>query len=194
MKTIRTIGVLALALLAAGCATKNYGRQGTLTDYESRTLSCREIELETARVHGFLAHVEKESQFDARSVLSFLGDFGMGNVMEKSSAIESANARLGQLQALRAQRRCGTGLAERAAPVDAPAPAGADRATAQAASLPSGEDAFNAERLAKASACHTQPRAVLGAKGTGFETYTVACANGDALMIRCERGNCRALQ
>jgi hypothetical protein len=39
----------------------------------------------------FLQHVDKESQFDGRSVL-FLGDFGIGNTMEKNSALESANS------------------------------------------------------------------------------------------------------
>jgi hypothetical protein len=36
--------------------------------------------------------------------------------------------------------------------------------------------------------------ASLAAKGPGFETYSVACANGDALAIRCEFGNCRVLR
>lgn len=96
----------ALVLTLAGCATKNYGRQGELTEFERQTLTCREIELEEAKVHGYLAHVEKESEFDARSVLSFLGDFGMGNVMEKNAALQSANSRLSQLQALSVQKGC----------------------------------------------------------------------------------------
>jgi hypothetical protein len=99
--------VLIIALLAiTGCATKNYGRQGTLTDFEKQTMSCREIDLETAKVHGFLDHVDKESQFDGRSVLAFLGDFGIGNVMEKDSAINSANQRLMALDTARTQKGC----------------------------------------------------------------------------------------
>ena len=34
----------------------------------------------------------------------------------------------------------------------------------------------------------------LAAKGPGFETYSVACATGDTMMVRCEFGNCRALR
>ncbi|NCG55227.1 hypothetical protein [Serratia fonticola] len=99
--------VLTLSLVAlTGCSTKNYGRQGEITQYEQDTMTCREIELEEAKVHGFLAHVDKESEFDGRSVLSFLGDFGIGNVMEKDNAIKSANTRLAQLQTLRAKRNC----------------------------------------------------------------------------------------
>ena len=33
-----------------GCATKTYGRQGTLTNYEKDSMSCREIDLEIAKV------------------------------------------------------------------------------------------------------------------------------------------------
>ncbi|OZI57885.1 hypothetical protein [Bordetella genomosp. 1] len=99
------LSIVTLAALA-GCATKNYGRQGEITDFERQTLTCREIEIERAKVHGYLAHVEKESAFDTRSVLSFLGDFGMGNVIEKNAALEAANTRLAQLQTLSGQRGC----------------------------------------------------------------------------------------
>ncbi|WNG69315.1 hypothetical protein [Cupriavidus gilardii] len=104
---MRVIVVAAVAVIAAtGCATKNYGRQGTLTDYEKQTMSCREIQLEQAKVHGFIEHVNKESEFDGRSVLSFLGDFGIGNLMEKDSAMKSATERSAQLQAVAAQKGC----------------------------------------------------------------------------------------
>ncbi|MCA8313227.1 hypothetical protein LGN43_02945 [Burkholderia multivorans] len=94
------------ALAFAGCATKNYGRMGSLTDYERNTMSCREIDLEIARVDGFVSHVDKESEFDGRSVLSFLGDFGIGNLMEKDSAMQSANDRRRALDSLRASKQC----------------------------------------------------------------------------------------
>lgn len=106
-KEVRIVTLLLLAgLTVSGCSTKNYGRQPDLTDFESRTMSCREIDLEQAKVQGFLAHVQEESEFDGRSVLSFLGDFGIGNVMEKDAAIESANKRMGQLSSAKVQQRC----------------------------------------------------------------------------------------
>jgi hypothetical protein len=54
--------------------------------------------------------------------------------------------------------------------------------------------ALGAERLAKDQNCAAQPSATLLAKGPGFETYSVACSNGDVLMVRCEFGKCRALK
>ncbi|OCG16916.1 MULTISPECIES: hypothetical protein [unclassified Gilliamella] len=99
--------ILCLALVLTGCATKNYGRQGELTQYEKDTMTCREIALEQAKIEGFKEHVEKESQFDGRSVLSFLGDFGVGNVIEKGEALKSANRRLEQLKDVEKQKECG---------------------------------------------------------------------------------------
>ncbi|VVE54715.1 hypothetical protein [Pandoraea anhela] len=98
--------VIAVVAIS-GCATKNYGRQGELTGYEKGTMTCREIDLESAKVNGFIDHVNRESQFDGRSVLSFLGDFGIGNMMEKDSAMESANRRRAALDDLRASKGCG---------------------------------------------------------------------------------------
>ncbi|WP_159918066.1 hypothetical protein [Pantoea sp. 18069] len=105
----KTLLLLVACAALAGCATKNYGRQGDVTSYEKQTMTCREIELETAKVHGYLEHIEKESQFDGRSVLSFLGDFGIGNTMEKNAALEAANKRLAQLQAAKTAKNCAAG-------------------------------------------------------------------------------------
>lgn len=105
MKKLILIAAVTAAALA-GCATKNYGRQGELTEFEKTSMTCRELDLEMAKVHGYLGHVDKESQFDGRSVLSFLGDFGMGNIMEKNAAMEAANKRLAQLNAARSAKNC----------------------------------------------------------------------------------------
>ena len=53
---------------------------------------------------------------------------------------------------------------------------------------------ISAETFAKTQACATQPQAVLSASGPGSETYTIPCASGEALIARCEFGNCRALK
>lgn len=98
-----------LALLALqGCATKNYGRQPDFTPFEQSTMTCREIDLEQAKVQGFLDHIDKESSFDGRSVLSFMGDFGIGNVMEKNSAVTSAKDRMKSLIGARKAKGCDT--------------------------------------------------------------------------------------
>lgn len=112
MKHLSLLAVSALAILSVqGCATKTYGRQGSLTNYEKDVMTCREIDLESAKVRGFIDHVNKESEFSGRDVLAILGDFGIGNGMEKSAALESAKKRLEQLGEQRNTKKCGAGSA-----------------------------------------------------------------------------------
>ena len=89
----------------------------------------------------------------------------------------------------------GTAPSNGAAALTAPAQLQTRTNTSSAANTqPSGQDAYSAQRLAKEQSCSTQPNAVLANKGPGFEHYSVACHNGDTLMIRCEFGTCRALR
>lgn len=60
--------------------------------------------------------------------------------------------------------------------------------------VPFGQDSFQVQKLAKASNCAPDPLAILTAKGPGFENYSVKCSDGDALVYRCEFGNCRVLK
>lgn len=77
---------------------------------------------------------------------------------------------------------------------DGTATASASTAPSVSPKAASGRDAVQAEQLARSNSCSTQPKASLTASGAGFETYNVPCANGDALAIRCEFGNCRVLR
>lgn len=58
----------------------------------------------------------------------------------------------------------------------------------------SGKDAYVAERLARQLKCNDTSLATLVGKGAGYESYSMACTNGETLLIRCEFGNCRALK
>lgn len=69
-------------------------------------MSCREIELELAKTQGFIDHVNKESAFSGKDVLAFLGDFGIGNSLEKTAALESADARMKQLRTIQDRSKC----------------------------------------------------------------------------------------
>ena len=105
-RTVLLGAVIAAAATLAGCATKQFAQVGDLTDYEKSTMSCREIDLEVAKTQGVQQTIDKEAQFDGRSVLAFLGDFGIGNSMAKSSAESSVTKRMNELQAMRAQKNC----------------------------------------------------------------------------------------
>jgi len=96
--------VLPLTCLT-GCATKRYGRQTELAAVEKTELTCREIDIELSKVREFQDQINKDG-FDGRDVLGILGDFGIGNAMERSDALKSAERRLQQLQDLRKVRNC----------------------------------------------------------------------------------------
>ena len=107
MKYAALLTFTALVLTSIqGCATKTYGRQGALTSHEQDTMTCREIDLEIAKVGGFVEHVNRESQFSGRDVLAILGDFGIGNGLEKSAALESAKSRSEMLNSLKKDKNC----------------------------------------------------------------------------------------
>ena len=109
MKTY-TLGIVAGILILQfvyGCATERFGRQTKLTDYEQKVYDCKDIELELAKTNGFIQEITKMRQkFKGSDVWAFLGDFGIGNSMEYSKAMESATERQGQLQALRDEKGC----------------------------------------------------------------------------------------
>jgi hypothetical protein len=106
MRLSITIGSALSLVMLCGCATKNHGRMSYVSELEKREYTCREIELELAKVDAFLDQVSENSKVDGRSVLGFLGDFGIGNSMERSAAEKSARERRAQLEELKTEKGC----------------------------------------------------------------------------------------
>lgn len=105
-KMMLVVGACLLTL--QGCATKNFGTQVPLTEYERQNLTCREIDLEKEKVHGFTRYIDQEAKFDGRDVLAAFGDFGIGNSMAQSAALESAQRRYYQLELAAYEKGCST--------------------------------------------------------------------------------------
>ena len=105
MRAVASSAVI-LSLLITGCATKRYGRLQPLTGVEQAAYTCRDIEIEISKVRSFQEQVANGAQFNMASVLGILGDYGIGNSMERGSADRSAMQRMNQLQDLKAQRGC----------------------------------------------------------------------------------------
>ena len=53
---------------------------------------------------------------------------------------------------------------------------------------------LEAMHVPEVRACNPSPQVTLTDIGPGFESYTAACTNGDALAVRCEFGTCRVLK
>jgi hypothetical protein len=104
MNKIITLTIICSAL--SGCATKQYAQVGGLSDAEKTVMSCHDYEVEMARTKGVQDTIHRQEEFDARSVLSFLGDFGVGNYMASSYAESGVRHRLDDLQTARALKGC----------------------------------------------------------------------------------------
>jgi hypothetical protein len=77
-----------------------------VTAIENKVYDCSEIEIEIAKVDAFILDVQKNVKMDVRAVAGILGDFGIGNSMEKNEALKSAYQRLAQLKEMRVEKGC----------------------------------------------------------------------------------------
>ncbi len=72
-------------------------------------MTCHDIQIETAKAQQFLDTVRQQrADTNAAHVLGFLGDFGIGNVMEGDAAEASGLKRLQDLHDLSVQKGCST--------------------------------------------------------------------------------------
>ncbi|MBK0091355.1 hypothetical protein [Erwinia sp. S59] len=93
-------------MLLSGCALKQYPQSPKVSDEEAQTYNCAALDQEIAKSHSVQQQIDKTGEFDALSVIGFIGDFGIGNGIAKASANKHATARLNQLEQLK-MARCG---------------------------------------------------------------------------------------
>lgn len=104
---MRVLLVAGLVLALAACATQRYGRLSPLSEAEKQNLTCREISIEIAKAEEFIFQTKRaRSDTSGMHVLGFLGDFGIGNVMEGNAAEMSGEVRLKDLKDLSTRRAC----------------------------------------------------------------------------------------
>mgnify|MGYP006900032765 CR=1 FL=1 len=206
---IRTAALALAALLAAGCAGPR--PEASAADAQAAEAELRErhaADLATCQAYAQQIGVVQETLdgIVQGAIIAAALVWGAGQRGDVARDWAVAGGVLGSTQGLNALERrrqaVATCLAARghapgavaAAPQPLPTPALPREPALASAAPPSGTDGFSAERLARAQSCSVQPVATLAAKGPGFETYSVACDNGDALAVRCEFGNCRVLR
>lgn len=96
--------VILIAMLLSGCALKQYPQSANVSDAEAQTYDCVALNQEIAKSQSVKQQIDKTGEFDALTVLGFVGDFGIGNGIAKASANNKAAARLQQLENLKAVR------------------------------------------------------------------------------------------
>ncbi|MDO2948998.1 hypothetical protein [Aeromonas simiae] len=87
-------------LLLSACATKQYPQAPLVSAEESAAFDCQSIKVEIAKTRSIQSEIDRTGEFDGKTVLGVLGDFGIGNGIAKSEARQKASNRLTQLQAL----------------------------------------------------------------------------------------------
>lgn len=96
--------LLIATFLISGCALKQYPQSAKVSDREAGSFDCAALKQEIAKTESVQQQIAQTGEFDALTVLGFVGDFGIGNGIAKASANNKASARLQQLQKLRAVR------------------------------------------------------------------------------------------
>ena len=105
MRKLLVTGFVILLLTA--CATQRYGRQTPVSPTERQLLSCSDLKIEIAKTEFFLEDVQRQrSDTSAAHVFGALGDFGIGNTIEKNTALKTAKKRRVQLNDLSVTKRC----------------------------------------------------------------------------------------
>lgn len=98
--------ILAASVALTGCATKRYGRATGLSPFEREAYTCREIEIELAKADALQAQITSGAKIDLASIAGWLGDFGLGNAIERSTAEKSVTQRKNELLALKTAKGC----------------------------------------------------------------------------------------
>ena len=96
----QSVLIVLLTLVLTGCATKQYPQASAVTPEETAMLNCSAL----VKAHSVQSDIEQTGQFDALTVLGFVGDFGLGNGIAKYNASQKAERRLTQLQSLKAAK------------------------------------------------------------------------------------------
>ncbi|WP_312663984.1 hypothetical protein [Pantoea sp. CTOTU49201] len=96
--------VILIAMLLSGCALKQYPQSANVSDAEAQTYDCAALNQEIAKSQSVQQQIDKTGEFDALTVLGFIGDFGIGNGIAKASANNKAASRLQQLENLKVVR------------------------------------------------------------------------------------------
>ena len=102
-----TLTLLCATFILTGCATQRYGRETEVSGTEKKYFTCKDINIEIAKTEEFLSDVRiQRADTSGAHVLGFLGDFGIGNVLEGDAAELSGEKRLKQLRELKIERNC----------------------------------------------------------------------------------------
>lgn len=98
--------VIYAAVFIAGCATKQYPIEAQVAPAEAAMYTCHDIALELVKTDQVEQQINQTGDTDVKSVMGFLGDFGIGNGMAKSHARDALATRRAELHDAQLQKGC----------------------------------------------------------------------------------------
>jgi hypothetical protein len=104
----KNIVVIGLVVVAAGCATKQYPIATKLSPAVAEAMTCRELHLQRIEGEEIERQINETGQIDGRSVLGFLGDFGIGNAIAQNEARSALSERISSIRAAQVRKGCST--------------------------------------------------------------------------------------
>ena len=105
---MKALTALVLAgALTTGCATsQRYGAPKPLTQHEIDTLNCVQIDHELSVLTEARADIQSKDKNTPQTLFYKIYDLGVGNYLDKMSALEQIEKREKQLFHLKKQRTC----------------------------------------------------------------------------------------
>lgn len=98
--------LVTVVLSLYGCATKQYAQSPSVSSTEAAELDCKAIKQELAKCNSTEEEIDRTGDFDGKTVLGFLGDFGLGNAMAKETAKKKNKERIKQLESINISKSC----------------------------------------------------------------------------------------
>lgn len=100
------IVVTVVVFTITSCATKRYPIAAPMSSAETSLMTCQNLELELIRTEQVENKINQTSNFDMKTVLGFLGDFGIGNAMAKNEALSALSERRETIREAQISRGC----------------------------------------------------------------------------------------
>jgi hypothetical protein len=106
MNFYRVIIVFFVLITVTACATKRYPIATSISPAETELMTCADFELEILRADQIEQKINQTGDFDGKTILGFLGDFGIGNAMAKDEARVAISERRITINEARVKKGC----------------------------------------------------------------------------------------
>ena len=106
MKNYSLLLTLSCVTLFVGCATKQYHIAAELSPAVAEAMTCKDLQIELLKGQEIEKQINETGQFSGKTVLGFLGDFGIGNAMAKSEARLALSRKMSSIRNAQLSKGC----------------------------------------------------------------------------------------